>query len=141
LDISFYKVALDTFSRDPKAVRECLFRLSSGIAFDKIVNIETLCYSGHVYDLQVEPSEIYINNGVVVKNCLCLSYSVYSGDATAIDKGAAKNFLDDLDKDDRKALLGVEGERQFQKNPNTWEDNLRNYEGHEDIKDLMEGGL
>ncbi len=73
--------------------------------------------------------------------CLCLSYNVYSGDATKLDKGAAKEFLDDLDKDDRKALLGVEGERQFQENPNTWEDNLRNYEGHEDIKDLMEGGI
>jgi hypothetical protein len=90
---SFYKPASDNYSRNPQAVSDAILRLSAEIAFDEIIKIKTRNYSGHVYDLQVEPSEIYISNGVIVKNCRCLLLPVYK-----LPSGADEDFS--VDEDD-----------------------------------------
>jgi hypothetical protein len=40
------------------------------ITRDEIVKIRNYNFSGHVYDLQ-STSQLYITNGIVVKNCRC----------------------------------------------------------------------
>jgi hypothetical protein len=56
--------------------REFLFRFASDVTLQEIVEVRDFHFSGHVYDLQVEPYELYICNGVIVKNCRCFSRPV-----------------------------------------------------------------
>lgn len=50
---------------------EFLGRFASEVASSQIVSIRQFDYSGHVYDLQSDMYELYICNGVIVKNCRC----------------------------------------------------------------------
>ena len=50
---------------------EFLDRFASEITFNEVVEVAEFDFTGHVYDLQVEPYQLYICNGVVVKNCRC----------------------------------------------------------------------
>lgn len=109
LDIGFYKSESDNISRNPVAVRDALLRFSAGITFDNIIKIKMMKYNGHVYDLSVEPDEIYMCNGVIVKNCACTLDPVYEGEAGEYDDKEAKAQFDDLDEEDQQALVGKEG--------------------------------
>ena len=113
LDISFYKPTSDNISRHPIAVRDALLRLAPYIAFDNIIKIKMFEYCGHVYDLSIDPDEIYICNGVIVKNCACTITPVYKGEVGEYDDGAAKEIFDDLDDDEKMSLVGKDG---------SWED-------------------
>jgi hypothetical protein len=86
LDASFYKPSCDNISANPIDVRKELLRLSREVSFDEIVSVRTFNYSGHVYDLQVEPEQIYICNGVVVKNCGCILDKYYGDESNLEDK-------------------------------------------------------
>lgn len=48
-----------------------LERFASDITPNNILGIEFFTYHGDVYDLQIDKYELYICNGVVVKNCRC----------------------------------------------------------------------
>jgi hypothetical protein len=124
LDVSFYKPSLDRYSTNPEMISETLLRLSNEIMFDKIINIGTRNFSGHVYDLQVEPSQIYICNGVIVKNCTCIISSFYKERdmSLTVDNEAAIEHLQGLSKDEQVALMGVSGYEQFKDNPGAWRD-------------------
>jgi hypothetical protein len=87
-----------------------------------------------VYDLQVEPSEIYMCNGVIVKNCTCLLSYIYSGEAdvsTKMDSKQGAEYLQSLPKGKAVELLGVQGYKDFKQNPRAWEAVVKNWEGHE----------
>lgn len=135
-DTSFYEPSLDHVSRHPERVREALLGLSGEVAFANVVSINHFAYSGHVFDLQVEPSEIYIANGVVVKNCLCLPSPVYIGEAPTggkFDPGGGASYLADLDAQDKNALLTKSGAAAFDADPGKWRSELRNWQGHEKV--------
>ena len=50
---------------------EFLLRFASEITLDEVVEYRLFDLSGHVYDLQSDDYELYICNGVIVKNCRC----------------------------------------------------------------------
>jgi hypothetical protein len=134
--VSFAKNFTDDISRDPELVRDALLGLSGLVGFDDVVSVKCRSYFGHVYDLQVEPSQIYITNGVIVKNCTCVLSTVYEGDAPEvkrkkIDDAAGARFLKSVPKEEAQSMLGVEGYAKFKKDPTTWQDNLSNWQGHE----------
>ena len=82
LDTSFYKPERDSLSTDPQSVRDTLFALSGQIAFDEVVDIKNKFVHKNlpVYDLQIDPDEIYMCNGVIVKNCMCSMEPNYADD-------------------------------------------------------------
>jgi len=64
------KASGDNTSGDSETISELLFRFSSLITEDHIVDIKTTSYSGHVYDINSN-STLYINNGLITSNCAC----------------------------------------------------------------------
>jgi hypothetical protein len=129
LNSGFYKFASDHISANPQAISDFIFRHAAEIYFDQIVNIKFNSYSGHVYDLQVEPEQIYINNGVIVHNCHCIMSSIYinqlasaSGDDFDPDRGKA--YLRSLDADKRAAIMGKGNAAKFADDPDGWRDYL-----------------
>lgn len=70
-DVIFFENAHDNLSINTEFAREFVSRFAGKIALDEVVSIRNFNFAGHVYDLQVEPYELYICNGVVVKNCRC----------------------------------------------------------------------
>jgi hypothetical protein len=67
----FRQAITDDITRDAEATGEFIDRFASEIAFDNVVDIETFDFSGHVYDLQVDPYHLYISNGIITHNCVC----------------------------------------------------------------------
>lgn len=68
---SSFQNSVEMSGTDPQLAHDFTSRFANSVAIDKIVNVRWFEYSGHVYDLQVEPYELYICNGVIVKNCRC----------------------------------------------------------------------
>jgi SPP1 gp7 family putative phage head morphogenesis protein len=66
-----FKNGLDTASINSQLAGEFCDRFASSITIENISDIQFFAYNGHVYDLQVDPYELYTCNGVVVKNCRC----------------------------------------------------------------------
>ena len=56
---------------DANLAREFVLRFSSYITSEQIVKVRNFNFSGHVYDLQSNIYQLYITNGVIVKNCRC----------------------------------------------------------------------
>lgn len=136
LDVGFYKPSLDHVARDPDAVRDGLLRLSGKVAFANVVSVNHFSYSGHVYDLQVEPSEIYIANGVLVKNCLCLLSPVFTGEAPdggKFDPGAGASFFGGISQKEKNALFTKNGAAAVEADPRKWRAELRNWQGQEKV--------
>jgi hypothetical protein len=76
--------------------------------------------------------------------CLCTAYKIYAGEVEGskrIDKDKMVKELKSYDQEDRKALLGVQGAKDFAQNPSSWERNLRNYEGYKSIDKLKAPGV
>lgn len=74
-------------------------------------------------------------------SCMCTIYKVFSGDIGKMDPGAAVKYLKGLPADERAALLGVDGEKDFRRNASSWSKNLTNYKGHEAIEDLISSAI
>lgn len=75
LDTSSYNARIQQSSsndtpRNTKLLSELLLRLPSLVTSDHISNIETLSYSGHVFDVTTM-SSLYMVNGVITSNCSC----------------------------------------------------------------------
>lgn len=70
-DTAFQKALSESPAIDTRLAREFVLRFTSEIALDQIVEVRNFDFSGHVYDLQVDDYELYICNGVIVKNCRC----------------------------------------------------------------------
>lgn len=70
-------------------------------------------------------------------SCICQAYTVYEGDVKANPK-AVEKFLRSRPAEDKAALLGVQGAKDFNRNPGTWRGNLKNWEGLKPIDDLVE---
>ena len=133
----------------------------------KIISIESFPYDGIVYNLGVDGNQTYFANGLLVhncdfhtsadlfgigpgryplealpeypfhQNCLCTSYSVYSGDVKAFNPKAGAGFIRRLPADEKILLLGRKGAEAFNRNPETWQDSLKNYNGYQNIKSLQ----
>lgn len=65
-------------------------------------------------------------------HCLCLLQPVYrlADDAhpEQLDPGAGREYLDSLDAEERRALLGVDGSKLFADEPDKWRTVLRGYD-------------
>jgi hypothetical protein len=136
---SFYNPISDNLSTNPQATADCIARLSGQISFDRIVNIKRYWYSGHVYNLSIEPEQIYISNGVIVKNCHCNLIEVYSGEtseagAKDYNPNAVKNYIQSLSGKDQKSLMGVAGTEAFKEDPKSWQQQVNNFEKPREIK-------
>lgn len=84
--IPMFEQFVDCFTIDPKLANEFVNRFAADVTLNNVVSVRNFDYSGHVYDLQVEPYQLYICNGVIVKNCRCTLIpvlSVASSDPTA----------------------------------------------------------
>jgi SPP1 gp7 family putative phage head morphogenesis protein len=90
---------------DPVLASEFLDRFASEVTLNEVVEVVEFHFSGHVYDLQVEPYQLYLCNGVVVKNCRCTVVPVISPDLAAnfdeppretFEEWAASRGLSDL---------------------------------------------
>jgi len=68
--------------------------------------------------------------------CLCLMYKVYAGKAKPFNKKAAEKFIGDLPEKDRRHMLGIVGNKAFKESPSSWQQHLRNFEGHQSIQSL-----
>lgn len=70
-------------------------------------------------------------------HCLCTMYKISSGDVGSMNPKAAERYIKSLPVDERRALLGVDGAKDFQRNPESWSANLTGYDGHKSIQELM----
>ena len=70
-DIGGLESPVDDLVTDADLVGKFLDRFASEITINQITNIREFDFSGHVYDLQSDMYELYICNGVIVKNCRC----------------------------------------------------------------------
>lgn len=65
-------------------------------------------------------------------NCLCSLQPVYKGEASeAMNDKEAEQWIDKLDEDTRKSLLGKEGAEAFAENKASWKEYLRGWNGLE----------
>ena len=70
-DIGGLESPVDDLVTADDLVGKFLDRFASEITINQITNIREFDFSGHVYDLQSDMYELYICNGVIVKNCRC----------------------------------------------------------------------
>jgi len=70
-NIGIMQNAPDRTIRNTVAPTDFLDRSAGMIEGDDVIGIERREFSDHVYDLQSYPYELYICNGIVVKNCRC----------------------------------------------------------------------
>lgn len=64
------QAASDGMTANAETKRNLLDGLPSGIATDKVVNVKSYFYSGHVYDFSTSSTLMAANN-IVTSNCLC----------------------------------------------------------------------
>lgn len=62
---------VDSLSIDTQLAAYFLDRHSGQVQLTDIVSVNHFDYSGYVYDMQTDPYQLYICNGVVVHNCRC----------------------------------------------------------------------
>jgi len=74
-DTSFQKASTDNSPVYTELSSQFQFRFASLIAPKQILQVRKFNFSGHVYDLQ-SLDQLYIANGIVVKNCRCVILSV-----------------------------------------------------------------
>ena len=67
--------------------------------------------------------------------CRCLVTDVWvAPDPGKFDRDAPRKALDAMPRRKRKALLGVAGERRYQRSKSAWSKELRNWNGHHDTR-------
>jgi SPP1 gp7 family putative phage head morphogenesis protein len=69
------KPVADGSAADPKALGDAVDGLAGLVSFDKVVDIRSVFYAGHVYDLQ-EISGLMVANGIIASNCRCSTVEV-----------------------------------------------------------------
>jgi hypothetical protein len=69
------KPVADGSVADPKALGDAIDGLAGLVSFDKVVDIRSVFYAGHVYDLQ-EVSGLMVANGIIASNCRCSTVEV-----------------------------------------------------------------
>jgi intein/homing endonuclease len=69
------KPVADGSIADIKALGDAVDGLTSLVSFDKVVDIRSVFYAGHVYDLQ-EVSGLMVANGIIASNCRCSTVEV-----------------------------------------------------------------
>lgn len=62
-------------------------------------------------------------------HCLCVLSFIYEGKPKAYDPDQSRKYLYNLNKKQQKALLGVQGRKDFFKDPSTWSKNMKSYVG------------
>jgi hypothetical protein len=85
---------------DAKALGDAVDGLSGLVSFDKVVDIRSVFYTGHVYDLQ-EVSGLMVANGIMASNCRCSTTEVLTDQEGTPDnpafvakvKGDGKSFF------------------------------------------------
>lgn len=70
-------------------------------------------------------------------HCLCILSSVYQGNPVA-NQNAEIKTLKSFSEEDRKKILGVRGNNEFEANPQTWAANMNNFEGYKPVNELIE---
>jgi SPP1 gp7 family putative phage head morphogenesis protein len=65
---------------DPNLASDLIARFPGVIALDKVVSIEVVPFSGHVYNLQTE-TNWYVAAGIITHNCRCWLSPSVNGDA------------------------------------------------------------
>ena len=73
----------DDLGINPALAGQFLDRFASEITLNEVVEVVEFDFEGHVYDLQVEPYQLYTCNGVIVKNCRCAIVPTISPDLAA----------------------------------------------------------
>lgn len=58
-------------SIDPGLGREFVLGFASNVSRKQVIKVRNFDFTGHVYDLQVDPYELYICNGIIAHNCRC----------------------------------------------------------------------
>lgn len=71
VEVASDKSRTQGFVLDTTLARQFCQTFAGQIAATKVVKIRDFDFTGHVYDLQADMYELYICNGVVVKNCRC----------------------------------------------------------------------
>jgi hypothetical protein len=74
-------------------------RFAPFVTTTSVVKVERFSYQGHVYDLQADVFELYICNGVIVKNCYCFWSDAAKGTKVTRNGSVApttNNFRDSL---------------------------------------------
>lgn len=51
--------------------REFCDRFAGQVAADEVIEVKEYSFSGHVYNLQVDPYSLYFANGIIAHNCRC----------------------------------------------------------------------
>ena len=70
-DTISFENAQDDLNADVEIIGKFIGRFSSDVASNKVIDVREFDFSGHVYDLQSDMYQLYICNGVIVKNCRC----------------------------------------------------------------------
>lgn len=117
----------DDGTTDTKLFREFLYRFSSDISFEDIIEVRNIKLSTHVYDLHCSPYEVYICNGAVVKNCGCSLIPRSLRGPKAFNADAGKEYLQRQSKKRQQHMLGVADQKKFQRKPNDWKKLLNQY--------------
>lgn len=73
-DMAFVQDAPNYEASDVQLVSQRILGLSGEIFPDKVINIDVIPFSGHVYNLQTVDG-FYIANGIITHNCDCMTVS------------------------------------------------------------------
>ena len=80
---------------DPKLARQFILRFASDIAFDEVVDVRNSYYSGHVYNLQIDPYSLYFCNYITVSNCRCWTSQTTDITESEVLQGEEENPFED----------------------------------------------
>ncbi|MFA5151991.1 MAG: hypothetical protein WC554_05475 [Clostridia bacterium] len=114
--------ALDfrTFGGSPKqplsleVIRESMLRsvpfsssdfrtITSQVILDRVINVDTRRFSGHVYSLQTQ-KEWYYSNSIISHNCVMIPAVI--GSKSPFEENAGQKFFDSLSESEQKRMMG-----------------------------------
>lgn len=102
---TFQEQSSSSGSADTDLTGEFIFRYAGFITRNKIVKIRNFNFSGHVFDLQVEPYNLIICNTIITHNCRCFVTPVIDGETTGGESGA--DWLAKQDEELQRSILGA----------------------------------
>lgn len=70
-DAAFLKNSSHRLPPDASETGEFIYRFAGLIERDEVVGVREFNFSGHVYDLQVSPYELFFTGSIVTHNCRC----------------------------------------------------------------------
>ena len=72
----FGEAAPNRGAANAQAFSDVLDSFAGPIAHEQVVSVRKFEFTGHVYDLQVEPHNMYTANTIIAHNCLCMSMPI-----------------------------------------------------------------